>query len=171
MGLNLVDQCRVVSRFGATAVAPIGRANLFRCYTSAPRRELRRPFSKVVPRQQGRARNQVFERPHSTASFRISTSIVFFPSSRCSSLISLIAAASSDAAQRSRQPSPPPNCLPDIACASRTPGWHSRRAGVPPPTRRRPAPMFPARWRLFPARYADDGAPARSEFRWIPRND
>lgn len=51
----------------------------------APRRDLHESFSTVVPQQQGRARNQVFDRPQSTAYFRISTSIVCFSSSRCSS--------------------------------------------------------------------------------------
>ena len=35
MGLDFLDQFRVVGRSGATAILPIGRASLFRCYTAA----------------------------------------------------------------------------------------------------------------------------------------
>jgi hypothetical protein len=35
VGLDFLDRFRVVGRFGATTMLPIGRASLFRCYTKA----------------------------------------------------------------------------------------------------------------------------------------
>ncbi|BAE75782.1 hypothetical protein SGGMMB4_05905 (plasmid) [Sodalis glossinidius str. 'morsitans'] len=58
-----------------------------------------------------------FARPYSTASLRSSTSIVFFPSNRCSSLIYFMAAVSAEAGTTS---SP-------AQTAVRLPFWYCRR--------------------------------------------
>ncbi len=54
-------------------------------------------FHWSSPGSKGERAIQFFERPYSTASFRISASCVFLPSRRCSSLISFIAVANCEA--------------------------------------------------------------------------
>lgn len=98
MPLNFLDQPGIISHAGTATVAPVRRANPLHHHGRARHAEdFADRLHRSSPGSKGERAIRFFDRPQSTASFRISTSSVFFPSSRCSSLISLMAAASSDA--------------------------------------------------------------------------
>lgn len=82
-------------RASTTAIAPVSRPHPLHRHTRACTPTTSDRFHRSSPGREGGRALRFFERPQSTASLRIFTSSIFFPRSRCSSMISLIAADSS----------------------------------------------------------------------------
>lgn len=94
--LDFRHQLRVVCLHGTAPILPVGRAcALHRDVRARYTEDITDLLHRSSPSNDGERAIHFFARPYSTASFRISTSTVFLPSSRCSSRICLSASASS----------------------------------------------------------------------------
>lgn len=170
MQLNLFEQAAVVDFASTTAISPFGAPGSFYCHCRAHHTQnVTDHFHWSSSGSKGERAISFFDRPHSTASRRISFSMVFLPNSRCSSLISLMAAASSEAGTTVSPALTAVRLPPGTACANQTPGSRSLRVAWQRLIRKLQEPRSPGRWLFSLGARVFCDAPARSESRCGPR--